>query len=493
MTVIRNEVRKGFYLDSVALMRSARAIAELPGVEEAGLMICTPANKEILREAGVLGDVGDQAGPGDLIIALRASNAEAAEAAMIEARRLLDRPRGAVSAGAAWQPRTLRGAIRQMPDANLALISVPGDFAAAEARKALRRGLNVMIFSDNVPLREEVALKREARDLGLLVMGPDCGTAIIAGVPLAFANAVPKGDIGIIGASGTGIQEVACLIANAGRGISHAIGTGGRDLSSEVGGITTLMAIDLFDRDPSTRHIVLVSKPPAPEVASVVLARAGKSTKPITLCLIGGIAEGPLPPNVRLAGTLAEAAESALGRKFAPYQGALARPQGRGRLIRGLYCGGTLCSEGQLILQRAGQTVASNAPIPGAARLGSKSDAHALIDLGADELTHGRPHPMIEPATRNASLAQALADETIGVVLLDAILGWGSHPDPAGEVARALANRPAGGPAIVASVTGTEADPQVRSIQVRKLIDAGVLVAPSNAAATTVALRCVQQ
>ena len=238
---------------------------------------------------------------------------------------------------------------------------------------------------------------------------------------------------------------------------------------------------------------MLVSKPPAPEVASVVLARAGKSPKPITLCLIGGISEGPLPPNVGLAGTLAEAAESALGHKFAPYQGALAKRQGRGRLIRGLYCGGTLCSEAQLILQQAGQTVASNAPIPGAARLGAKSGAHALIDLGADEFTHGRPHPMIEPAARNAPLAQALADETIGVVLLDVILGWGSHPDPAGEVARAIANRPAAGPAIVASVTGTEADPQVRSIQVRRLVDAGVLVAPSNAAATTIALRCVQR
>jgi FdrA protein len=493
VSVIRNEVRKGFYLDSVALMRSAQAIAALPGVEEAGLMIGTPANKEILREAGVLGDVGAQAGPGDLIIALRASNEQAAEAAMIEARRLLDRPRGALSVGVAWQPRTLRGAIRQMPGANLALISVPGDFAAAEARKALRRGLNVMIFSDNVPLRDEVALKREARDLGLLVMGPDCGTAIIAGVPLAFANAVPRGDIGIIGASGTGIQEVACLIANAGRGISHAIGTGGRDLSGEVGAITTLMAIDLLDRDPSTRHIVLVSKPPAPEVASVVLTRAGKSPKPITLCLIGGTSEGPLPPNVRLARTLAEAAESVLGRKLAPYQGALPKPKGRGRLIRGLYCGGTLCSEAQLILQRAGQIVASNAPIPGAARLGAKSDAHALIDLGDDEFTHGRPHPMIEPATRDAPLAQALADETIGVVLLDVILGWGSHPDPAGEVARAIASRPAGGPAIVASVTGTEADPQVRSVQVSKLIDAGIVVAPSNAAATTIALQCVRQ
>ena len=225
MTVIVNEVRKGFYLDSVALMRSARAISGLAGVDEVGLMIGTPANKEILRAAGVLDNVGAQAGPGDLILAVRASHGEAAETAMAEARRLLDRPLSATLGGSAWRPRTLRGAIQQMPDANLALISVPGDFAAAEARKALRRGLNVMIFSDHVPVLDEVALKREARDLGLLVMGPDCGTAIIAGMGVGFANAVPPGDIGIIGASGTGIQEVACLIANAGRGISHAIGT----------------------------------------------------------------------------------------------------------------------------------------------------------------------------------------------------------------------------------------------------------------------------
>ena len=252
MTVVRNEVRKGFYLDSVALMRISRAVAALPGIEEAGLMIGTPANKEILGEAGLLADSGKGAGPGDLVIGLRAKDAAVADAAMAEARRLLDEPRRAAIAGAGWQPRTLRGAMQQLPDANLALISVPGDFAAAEARKALRRGLDVMIFSDNVPLEQEIALKREARDLGRMVMGPDCGTAIIAGTPLGFANVLARGDIGIIGASGTGIQEVSCLIANGGRGISHAIGTGGRDLSADVGGIATLMAIDLLDRDPAT-------------------------------------------------------------------------------------------------------------------------------------------------------------------------------------------------------------------------------------------------
>jgi len=488
--MIRNEIRKGFYLDSVALMRAAQTIAALPGIEEAGIMIGTPANKEILREARLLDEAGAHAGPGDLVIALRARDPAAAAAAMTEARRLLDQPRRSEVSDTSWLPRSLRAAVQQMPGANFALISVPGEFAAAEARKGLRRGLNVMIFSDNVPLAQEVALKREARERGLLVMGPDCGTAIIAGVPLAFANSVPRGDVGIIGASGTGIQEVSCLIGNGGRGISHAIGTGGRDLSMDVGGISTLTAIDLLDNDQATKHVVLISKPPAPEVAKQVLARAQKSSKPFTVCFIGRKLDGTLPTNVRFAGTLAEVAEAVLGRGLGTYQGALPKPASA-RLIRGLFCGGTLCSEAQLILQRSGMEVASNAPIPGTGLLDANCDAHILIDLGDDRFTRGRPHPMIEPATRDGLLREALVDETVGVVMVDVILGWGSHPDPAGQLVRALGDRSRAGPAIVASVIGTEADPQVRSSQVRKLKDAGIILAPSNANATEIALRCV--
>jgi len=489
--MIRNEIRNGFYRDSVALLRAARAIAALPGIEEAGMMIGTPANKEILREAGLLDEDGARAGPGDLVIALRARDPIAAAAAMMEARRLLDQPLRDEAGDTSWRPRTLRAAVEQMPDANFALISVPGDFAAAEARKGLRRGLNVMIFSDNVPLAQEVALKREACERGLLVMGPDCGTAIIGGVPLAFANSVPRGDVGIIGASGTGIQEASCLIANGGRGISHAIGTGGRDLSVEVGGITTLTAIDLLDKDAATQHVVLISKPPAPEVAKQVLARVAKSSKPFTVCLIGAKLDSALPANARFAGTLAEAAEDVLGHKLGTYQGALPKPTSA-NLIRGLFCGGTLCSEAQLILQRSGLDVVSNAPIRGTGRLGAKRDAHILIDLGDDRFTRGRPHPMIEPATRDVLLREALIDNTVGVVMLDVILGWGIHPDPAGQLVRALSNRSGAGPVIVASVIGTEADPQVRSSQVRKLTDAGIILAPSNASATEIALQCVR-
>jgi FdrA protein len=490
VTVIRNEVRRGFYLDSVALMRNARTLSALPGIEEAGLMIGTAANKEVLRAAGILDAVGADAQPGDLIIAVRARDAGAAAAALAEARRLLE-PQGAAPSGGAWHPRTLRGALQQLPDANLALISVPGEFAAAEARKALRRGLNVMIFSDHVALSDEVALKAEARDRGLLVMGPDCGTAIIAGAALGFANAVPRGDVAIVGASGTGIQEVACLIANAGRGISQAIGTGGRDLSAAVGGMSTLTALELLEHDAATRHIVLLSKPAAPEVAARVYARAATSAKPITVCLIGDTV-GPAVSPLNTCGTLHEAAEIVLGHKLAAYAGAIPKANGRGRLIRGLYCGGTLCSEAQVVLQRAGLVVASNSPVPGALRLGDRADGNALIDLGDATFTHGRPHPMLEPAQRARPLAQACADTAVGVVLLDVILGWGSHPDPAGALVRAIAGKAGEGPLIVASVTGTEADPQGRSAQIRKLRDADVIVAPSNATAAAVALACVR-
>ncbi len=260
-------------------------------------------------------------------------------------------------------------------------------------------------------------------------MGPDCGTAIIGGAPLAFANVVPSGDIGIIGASGTGIQEVSCLIAQAGRGISHAIGTGGRDLKSEVGGITTLMAIDLLDADPATKHVVIVSKPPAAEVAAIVLERVGRSSKPFTICFLGDNGRA-MPRNARAARTLAEAAMLAAG--AAPAEREQRTKALRKGVIRGLFAGGTLAAEAQLVALANGLAAASNAPVPGAVALGDLSKQHTMLDLGADEYTRGRPHPMIEPAVRDEPLAAALTDPSVAVILLDCVLGFGGHIDPAG-------------------------------------------------------------
>lgn len=488
MAVVVNQVRKGFYLDSVALMRISRTVAAMDGVEEAGLMIGTPANKEIMREAGVLGPDGEAAAPGDLVMAIRAKDRTTADAALKQAQTLLDAPRRSAGGASVWRPRTVRAALAQVPDASVAMISVPGDFAAAEALKAIRSGLDVMMFSDNVPIEQEVELKREARALGRLVMGPDCGTAIIGGVPLAFANVVPAGDIGIIGASGTGIQEISCLIARAGRGISHAIGTGGRDLKKEVGGITTLMAIDMLDADDATKHIVIVSKPPAADVAKTVLARVAKSKKPFTVCFLGGDGQG-MPANAKAAVTLEAAAEIAVSKAGARSTGPIPKAGAGRQFIRGLYTGGTLCAEAQVILRDAGLGIMSNVAIPGVSDITKGKAGHTLIDLGDDEFTRGRPHPMIEPAVRDQPLHAALSDPKVAVIMLDCVLGFGGHSDPAGHLATVLAQRSKGGPVVIASVTGTEGDPQVLSQQVDKLAGAGLLIEPSNAAAVRLALR----
>jgi FdrA protein len=481
MSITLNRVRRGFYADSVALMRISRAVASLPGIEEASLMIGTPSNCVLLEGSGLLADEGRKAQPDDLVIAVRAVDKGVADAALAEAEKLLD-------GGPAKNPgqsrlsavRTLASGIATLADANLALISVPGEFAAAEARRALGHGLHVMMFSDNVPLADEVALKQLAIGSGLLLMGPDCGTAIIGGAPIAFANAVPMGDVGLISASGTGLQEVACLLAREGRGISQGIGVGGRDLSEEVGGLMTLAALDALEADPATRHIVVISKPPARSVAQKVNARVAACAKPVTLCLLG---EGGM--------TLTSAAEAVLGRKLSN-QSRHPGPKARKGWLRGLFCGGTLCNEAQLVLIAKQVHVRSNVPVPGAmesARV--DAEAHTLIDLGDDEFTRGRPHPMIDPELRNDLLEEVLADPAVGLVLLDLVIGYGAHPDPAGLVARAVAAAPADRPAVIASITGTDSDPQGYSRQAAILAAAGVIVAGSNAQAAEIAAQAL--
>ena len=496
VAVVMNRLRNGFYLDSVALMRISKEVSSLPGVELAAMMIGTPANKQVLAEAGLLNEEGRTAEANDVIVSLRADTGEVGEAALAEAERLLAAPALEGGGGFGWRPKTLDAALDVLPAANLALISVPGEFAGEEARRALRKNLHVMLFSDHVSLEEERSLKAEARERGLLLMGPDCGTAILGGVPLAFANEVPRGGVGLIAASGTGLQEVACLIGRGGGGISHAIGIGGRDLNDEVGGIMMLSAIDALDADPDTRHVVLISKPPGRKVAGLVLERVSKSPKRFTVCFLG-LEEVDLPKNARLARTLTAAAEDALGvpAAFLPAEAdaagaAASGPGGGGRWIRGLFSGGTLCAEAQVVFLAGGEDVRSNAPVAGALSPSGGADGpgHVLLDLGADEYTRGRPHPMIDPSLRNEILARTLSEPDVAAVLLDVVIGHGSNADPAGDLADAVAGIVDRNALLVASVCGTEEDPQKYSDQVEKLKGAGAAVASSNARAAELAL-----
>ena len=432
MSNILNRVCPGLFLDSVVLMQISRSIASLKGVDDSALMIGTPSNLDLLESAGLLSDSSRKATGGDLIIAVRAKNDESATSAIAKAESLLEQPVAARKETIDLQPRTLRSALGRLPEANLALISVPGDFAAAEARKALRAGLHVMLFSDNVSVSEEIKLKREAAEAGLIVMGPDCGTSVIGGIMLGFANRIPGGDIGIVGASGTGLQEISCLIAQAGHGISHAVGVGGRDLSDSVGALSTLSALKMLEEDAATRHILLVSKPPSPAVAERVVKALSHSKKKATVCFLGSD-EPSLPDNVRFTRTLKAAAEEATGSSGKETKSELqyTLPQlasGR-KLVKGLFSGGTLAAEAQVVFLDQGVPVSSNAPIAGA-MLPDVLTGHVLLDLGSDEYTKGRPHPMIDPAVREDEIVKSLEDPTVAVILLDVVIGYGAHPDP---------------------------------------------------------------
>lgn len=501
MSAVVNEVRTGVYMDSVELMRIAAVLSQLDGVEDVSLMIGTRANKQILEDAGLLTSEGADAAPADLIIAVCATTSDGAREVLREATRAMDTPtkrsNGTGSGGVpiAADPMS---AIRNAPQSNLALISVPGEFAAREAHRALRQGLNVMLFSDNVPLADEIALKQSASREGLIVMGPDCGTALISGVPLGFSNAVPRGEVGIVAASGTGLQEFSVILARAGVGVSHGLGVGGRDLSESVGAMSTLQAIDWLESDAHTKIVVVVSKPPAPAVAQRVLQRLAQCVKPAFACFVGNQPMATeASPAVPVDATVLESALRVLAEcnvTPSPREGETARTTpGNGGTILGLFSGGTLCAEAQTVLREAGLQVHSNAPVPGVLGVeGDSAGVHLVLDLGADEFTRGRPHPMIAPELRTERIAEALQDPGVGVLLLDVVLGYGAHENPAGAVCDALrVHRLAGRPVVVASVCGVPGDPQGFEQQCDALRHAGVQLADSTAQAARIALSAV--
>jgi FdrA protein len=495
-------IRKNEYHDSVFLMRVARRISEQKGVLQAAALMGTEKNRVLLAEIGIGGKEIDVATPGDLIIAVQAEDAETLAA-------MLDNVEGwlhpSPDQSGAIPIRTLEEALGRQPHSNLAVISVPGEYAAREARRALERGLNVFLFSDNVPVQDERSLKEFARKKGLIVMGPDCGTAIIGGKGIGFANAVRRGPIGVIGASGTGIQEFTSLVHHAGFGISQAIGTGSRDLSDEIGGISVLSALESLEADPKTKVIAILSKPPGKHTFHQILAGIRACSKPVVACFLG-VAKGYEQEDhpFRVARTLNEAAAAAVQlaagaenlfipgtavdfRTLREREKADMKPGQR--FLRGVFAGGTFCYQAQQILQDAGIWVYSNAPLEESQRLPdpSQSREHSLVDMGADEFTSGRPHPMIDSSQRRERILAEARDPEVAVLLLDFILGFNASADPAGELIPAITRakeevrRRGGFLCVVASVCGTEEDFQGFAKQVKLLEGAGAVVLPSNA------------
>src|SRR5215207_853032 len=475
MTVTKHGIRRGAYYDSVVLMQLQRGLIGLPGIVDAGVVMATQANCDLLAANTLLPD-SVTASPDDLLIVVKAENDSFASGAMDKIDSLLTR-RSSVSQD--FRPRSLSGAAKQLPEANWVLVSVPGRYAAGVARETLELNKHVFLYSDNVSLEDEISLKKAAREKGLLVMGPDCGTAIINGVGLEFANRVRRGAIGVVGASGTGTQAVTAQIHNLGAGISHAIGTGGRDLKAEVGAITAQQALELLARDPETKVIALISKPPSPEVAAQLISAAQETGKPLIVYFIGYPPPARRLGNLHFAISLSEAAELAVQLIANGTSEMITKDPITARYLRGLFSGGTLAYETLLGLQASLSPIYSNAPITSQQTLADplKSEAHTIIDLGDEFFMVGRLHPMIDNDLRIRRLRQEAADPEVGMILLDVVLGEGSHADPAGElapVAKEIIAESTGRLEIVAIVIGTDDDPQNLQSQVDQLKEAGV-------------------
>jgi FdrA protein len=498
------------YVDSTLLMTATRRMTGAPGVEWAAAVMGTPANLDDLRAGGF--DL-PPARANDLVLAVRAGTSAEADEALESGHAELADAHADADAGRSGQavtpsvdrPRTLEDALPALPDGggNLAIVSVPGPYAALEAHKALSAGLHVLLFSDNVALDDEIELKERGVRFGRLVMGPGAGTAMLGGVGLGFANAVRRGRIGVVAAAGTGAQEVMCLTHRWGEGVSEAIGVGGRDLSAPVGAAMSRLALSTLGADPATELILLVSKPPSAGVASRLLADTpvGAPAKPLVACLVGLDEPIPAPPGVALTGTLEEAVIAALkalgvaapdpaeGLESSVAASLEGLDAGRSAVL-GLFSGGTLAYESMVVMRPHLGPIHSNTPLDKAWTLDAAGPgAHVCLDLGEEEFTRGRPHPMIDPGDRAARVSEAAGDGSIAVILIDVVLGFGGHPDPASVLGPACrdATRQPGGPRVVAYVLGTEEDPQVRSRQCRALEDAGCMLAPTAARAALMA------
>jgi FdrA protein len=492
-------ILKNAYFDSVVLMGAAARVKARDAVEEAAFFMGTPANKRLLEGVGFASSEVDAAAAGDALLCIAAHDATTADAALDDAVAALTGRKQATETGSGTgRPRGLSGALRAAQvhgGANLALISLPGRYVESEAMRALKRGLNVFIFSDNVPLAAEVRLKTEAVTRDLLCMGPDCGTAWIGGVGLGFCNEVPRGRVGIISASGTGLQAIACMLAARGEGISHGIGVGGRDLSFEVAGRMTLLALRRLEADPGTEAIIIVSKPPAQGTLSRLEQALAASSKPVAVACLGAAERSS--GRTTWVTTLADAVDATVAglRNETWQRTAFSDPAAardtvarlgsatRGKSLLGVYTGGTLAHEAEILLQ----------PMLGELAYGDETaidhGRHCIVDLGDDQYTQGRPHPMIDPLPRAELLARQ--GGKAGVALFDLVLGRCSHPDPAAPLAEAIrmlrARLGDAAPVFVGAVVGTQGDSQNRAKQEASLRDAGAIVLPDNAQASRLA------
>lgn len=506
--MIKGIIKKGVYFDSVSLMIVSKELNKTEGITDSSVVMGTNENKAILKMADLYTNEFDHADDTDMLISVNAEDEQSFKNALDFIEKQLKAIRKTSDDSSDFAPKSFESALKLIPDANLSLISVAGKYAVNEVQKALNAGLHVMLFSDNVSVEEELKMKNNAVEKKLLMMGPDCGTAIINGIPLAFANVVNSGNIGIVAASGTGLQEVSSVISNLGGGISQAIGTGGRDVKKEVGGIMFIEALKALEKDEQTKVITLISKPPHPEVLQKIAAEIKKLKKPVVAIFIGADKKTITESGAIPAGNLEEAAIISVAfSENTDYKQAVNKLNNRkeknrnlaeklaennkGKYIRGLYSGGTLCDEAQLLLKDTLGFTYSNTPLNPDYQLPDiwKSKDHTIIDMGDDEFTAGRPHPMIDYSLRNRRIVDEAEYVNTAVILLDVVLGYGSNLNPDAELAPVFEQAKKINPnlVIICSVTGTDKDPQDRAKVKQALENAGAIVMNTNVEAVELA------
>lgn len=512
--ILKNIVRKNSYYDSATLMLLTSKIgAELGSTKDIAVMMATDMNKEIMDKAGLLINEGRAASPNDVVFAIRAESEEKIDEIRNKIEEELSKKADASKSQENDVEETIEKALSDYPDINIAVVSLPGLYAAREVKKLLNADKHVLLFSDNVSIKQEKELKELAVSRGLLMMGPDCGTAVIGGVGLGFSNKINRGNIGIVAASGTGLQEVMCQISNRGGGVSQAIGTGGRDVKETIGGLMLMQGLQLLAEDAKTDVIVIVSKPPASEVVKKAAEYLKKQEKKVVACFIGNrvkIEDAPwteaetLEDAARLAVELSgkgDAQHYSLREELCKKADAQAgRLKAEQKYIRGLYCGGTLAYEAMLMIRKKYGHVASNIALTPEEKIDGKTASvkHTVLDLGDDEFTVGKPHPMIEPSLREERLIQEALDLETAVILTDVEIGYGSHENPAkvlaDEIAKAKKALEETGRTVifVASICGSREDFQGYHQQKNILEKEGVLVADSNAKAVELAMKIMK-
>ena len=503
ISMIVNIIKKNFFRDSVQMMQFSQQLKDEQGVIDAAIVMSTVLNKNTLKNMNLLTEDGISATENDTLISINCQDENSLSNAIQKAEQLLT----SISAKAKNEFTSLASALDTFSDANIASLSIPGQFVKEMATELINKQLNLFVFSDHVPLEDEIYLKNLALENNVLFMGPEAGTSILNGTVFGFGNRVRKGSIGIIGASGTGIQESSTMIDLFGEGISHGIGVGGRDLRNDIGGMMTMKAMEIFENDPNTKAVLLVSKPVDNYIRNKIINKINNfSKKNYVLCLIGDNENSVDTAKIKFSKSIQMSVLKILKllddnvykktkdvvrnqiNDSIKLSESLSKDLNEGqKFIRGFFAGGTLCYESKIILEQMIGKIYSNLSSDDEYSIKGNvsSKENTLIDFGEEEFTSARPHPIIDPLLRRNRILEDANDPNVGVIIIDIICGINAakntmafHAETikkAIEIAREQGRKLS----VFTYICGTEND--VSKNELKLLADSGAKLFTSNA------------